>query len=66
MIQIITHEKLEKIEKNPLLDINKGKYAALNLKKDQYICLDNSSGTPHKRICTGIVEAVKWFNGKLT
>ncbi|HOI86202.1 MAG TPA: hypothetical protein PLP48_09025 [Acholeplasmataceae bacterium] len=63
MIQIITHEKLKEIEKKPLLDIHKGKYAALNRKKDKYICLDNRSGTPYKKICTGIVEAVKWFNG---
>lgn len=63
MIQIITKEKLSEIEKHPLLDINKGKYAVLNKKKDKYICLDNRSGNPHKKVCIGIVEAVKWFNG---
>lgn len=66
MIQIISYEKLKEIEKNPFLDVNKGKYAVLNKEKDIYICLDNRSGKPHKRTCTGIIEVVKWFNGMLT
>ena len=64
MIQIITKEKMNQIIEHPLLDVNKGKYAVIE--KDQFHCIDNSSGSAYQRVCRNIIEAVKWFNGMLT
>ena len=64
MIQIITKEKMNQIIEQPLLDINKGKYAVIE--KDQFICVDNSSGSAYQKIFISIIDVVKWFNGMLT
>jgi len=64
MIEIISKDKMQEIIRNPLLDINKGKYTVID--DDQFICVDNSSGSAYQKIFISIIDVVKWFNGMLT